>query len=227
MGPVTMNYGTSHTRGHQGGITLLLSILVILTLTFIGLGLMDFVGFDSDVSSNAAVNAAEVQASDVGLAAASQALQNLPGYPETLNMSAYSWWYNPPPTTTANGGSAIVRPIPPTTSTSTTPNPPGVYTTSYTNAFWQNCGQNKTCGVVTNWNGNNSGVPFAGQDFIVEYVIEPTGLAQQTLNGYESGSPATPYRVYDAYVYAFRDRPGTTTIENGVLVEAGIRKEGG
>ncbi len=223
-----MTSRTLHCPRHQGGITLLLSILVILTLTFIGIGLLNFVDFDSEVSSNAAVNAAEVEASDVGLATASQALRNLPGYPETLNMSAYPWWYNPPPTTAANGvGPAIVRPIPPTTSTSTAPNPPGVYTTVYTNAFWQNCPQDKTCAVVTNWNGNGSGVPFAGQDFSVEYVIEPTGLAQQTLNGYESGSPATPYRVYDAYVYVFRDRPGTATIENGVLIEAGIRKEGG
>ena len=222
-----MNRRISDFHRRQAGVTLLLSILVILTLTFIGLGLMDFAGFDNDVSSNAAVHAAEVQASDVGLSAASQALQNLPGYPETLNMSPYPWWYNPPPTVAANGsGAAIIQPIPPTTSTSTTPNPPGVYITPYTNAFWQGCA-NKTCGVVTNWNGSSSGVPFAGQDFTVEYVIEPTGLAQQTLNGYESGSPATPYRVYDAYVYVFRDRPGTTTIENGVLIEAGIRKEGG
>jgi Tfp pilus assembly protein PilX len=211
-------------NGRQGGITLLLSILVLLTLTFIGIGLLDFTGFDSEVSSNSAQNAAELQASDVGLATASQALQALPGYPETLNMSAYPWWYVPPAVTLPSGA-VVDQPSPPVPAGDPPP-ASGVYTTTYTNTFWQSCA-NKTCGVVTNWNGNATGVPFAGQDFSVEYVIEPTGLAQQTLNGYESSSPPTPYRIYDAYVYVFRDRPGTNIIENGVLIESGLRKEGG
>ncbi len=188
----------------QRGITLLLSILVLLTLTFIGMGLMDFTGFDSDVSSNTAQNAAALQASDVGLATASQSLDALPAYPETLNMTPYPWWYSPP----ASGSSTTIKPARPPTS------------------FWQSCAP-KTCGVVAGWNGHKTGVPFGGQDFTVEYVVEPTGLGQQLLNGYEAGSPATPYRLYDAYVYVFRDRPGTQTVLNGTLIEAGIRKEGG
>ncbi|MHB1512029.1 MAG: hypothetical protein ACYCTF_07590 [Acidiferrobacter sp.] len=201
-----MNARRGYGGGRQGGITLLLSILVLLTLGFIGLGLMDFTGFDNDVSSNAAQTAAALQASDVGLAAASQSLDALPAFPETLNMTPYPWWYNPP--VNGSSGSTAIKPVRPPVS------------------FWQGCAP-RTCGVVTGWNGHANGVPFGGQTFTVEYVVEPTGLGQQLLNGYEAGSPATPYRLYDAYVYVFRDRPGTQTVLNGTLIEAGIRKEGG
>lgn len=204
-------------RGRQGGITLLLSILVLLTLTFIGFGLMEFTGFDSDVSSNAAQEAAALQASDVGLEAASQALIGLSACP--LSGTTRRWLYVPPPTTPPNGGPAVTEPAPPPTNPLA--NPP-------TN-FWQTCQNstttNNTCGVVQGWNGNAAGVPFAGQQFTVEYVVEPIPSGAQTLNGYEHmPGGTTDYVVYDAYVYVFRDRPGTNTVEAGTLVEAGIRK---
>lgn len=196
----------------QRGITLLLSILILLALTFVGLALLNITGYDAVLSGNGALNAAAVQASDAGLAQASQDLQALTSYPDSLNMAAYRWWYVPP----ILAPSTLVVAAPPSTS------------------FWQTCATstvtNTTCGVVTGWgaNGAAQGVPFAGNVLQVEFVVEPTGAGQQTLNGYEAGSPATSYRLYDTYVYVFRDQSATShTLESGTLVEAGIRKVGG
>ncbi|WP_298136406.1 hypothetical protein [Acidiferrobacter sp.] len=224
-----------HILGRQGGITLLLSILVLLTLTFIGLGLMDFVGFDNDVSSNAAVHAAMVQASDIGLADASQSLIAARNYPELLAAPG-PWWYTP------GYPSNIIEPaepVSPATQPPPTPTPgvPTAYITFYTNAFWQNCATSKTpdqtCGVVTTPITNSSGVTttqtgvtIAGRTYQVEYVIEPTGLPPPPLNGFETGTPSTQSRVYDAYVFVFRDN-SSGSIENSVLIEAGMRKVGG
>lgn len=121
MGPVmpTIN----DTLPHQRGITLMLAILVMLALSFAALGLLYFVRYDTEVSANVAVHTAAIQASDVGLEDANIALQDLPNFPEAMNMSHIAWWYDPPQT----------QPGPPP--------PPPV-------SFWSGCGSAGSCGVA-------------------------------------------------------------------------------
>ncbi|MHB1567293.1 MAG: hypothetical protein ACYCXG_11380 [Acidiferrobacter sp.] len=108
---------------HQRGITLMLAILVMLALSFAALGLLYFVRYDAEVSSNVAVHTAAIQASDVGLEDANIALQGLSNFPEALNMSNVAWWYNPP---------------------QSVPGPPPRPSVS----FWSGCGSAGTCGVA-------------------------------------------------------------------------------
>lgn len=193
------------TRPSQSGITLMLSILVLLVLTFVGLGLLYFVQTDSVVSSNVATQAAALEASDAGLAQANLDLQSLSQYPQYIpTMTQVSWWYVPP----VVPGATTITPQAPTVQ-----NP----------QFWANCasGTHPTCGAVS--------VPFAGYHLTAEFVVEATGLRPQTLNGYEPGSGGGPstYEIYDAFVHV--QGPGLSGNRPPSLnsdVEAALRKGG-
>ena len=164
----------------------MLSILVLLALTFAALGLLYFVRFGTAVSANNALDAAALQASDVGLATASYDLRSLSAYPETLNMAGYPWYYVPTPTSSG--------PV-------SAPN-------------WSSCVGASQCGSTS--------VNFSGYTFTVEFAVEPTGLAPQTLNGYETGGPTTRYRLYDTFVYVTASGPSNLNMN----VEAALRKGG-
>lgn len=193
------------TRPFQSGITLMLAILVLLVLTFVGLGLLYFVQTDSVVSSNVATQAAALEASDAGLAQANRDLQSLSQYPQYIpSMTQVSWWYVPPPI----AGTTTITPQAPTVQNS---------------QFWVNCasGTHPTCGAVL--------VPFAGYKLTAEFVVEATGLRPQTLNGYEAGSGGGPstYEIYDAFVHV--QGPGLSGNRSPSLnsdVEAALRKGG-
>lgn len=180
--------------GAQRGVTLMLAILVLLALTFSALGLMYFVRYDTAVSGNVALHAAALQASDVGLETASQDLAALATYPETMK-SGPPWWYVPPP---QPGVAGIV------------PADPG-------SGFWGTC-YPAQCGEVT--------VPYAGnpKGLVAEFVVEPTGLRPQVLNGTQiiagSGGPVTTYHVYDAFINV----SGSNFRNLNVNVEATLRK---
>ncbi len=187
-------------RHDQRGITLMLAIMVLLAITFSAFGLMYYARYDSAVSSNGALNAAALEASDIGLQAASTALEGLGGYPETMNMGPYPWW----DTNLPLSPSGVPAPGDPQNATNWT--------------FWQNCATAKTCAQIL--------VPFAGRNLLVEYVIEPTGLRPQVLNGSQvlagSGGPTTTYRLYDAFVNV----AGGAGSNFHLTVEAALRKGG-
>lgn len=189
-------------RSSERGITLMLSLLVLMALTFSAMALMYFAGYDTDVSSNVALNAAALQATDVGVQTASLDLHLLPAYPETLNMGAYPWW----DATLPLSSSGI--PVPGDPQNSTNPQ------------FWATCGgvNPAQCGSVP--------VQFAGRTLTVNFVIEPTGLRPQVLNGSQivpgSGGPTTTYMVYDAFVNV----QGAKGSNLSQTVEVSLRKGG-
>lgn len=197
---------------HESGITLLLAILVLLALTFAGMGLLYFVRDDAEVSSNVAMQAAVLQASDVGLEQANAALQGLSNFPEVINMSPYPWW-------DANNlvtGTTTVQPVNPAIS-----NP----------SFWTQCASLSPpqCSVVQpSTEFPSSLLSFAGRNLIIEYVVEPTGLPAQVLNGYESlSNGAVTYKFYTAFVNVQIQNAGTTSPAGNLNanVEATLRKE--
>jgi len=153
MGPVMIILRQSGRRAQQG-VTLMLSILILLVLTFAGIGLLDFVRYDDSIASNAAVRSAALQASDAGLERANVDLSGLSNFPEFLNMSPYAWWHVPP----AVNGRVV-------------PQDPQLTISN----FWKTCNP-QSCGFVQ--------VPFAGQELNVEFVVEPAGVGSQgSLNG--------------------------------------------
>ncbi len=176
--------------GRQSGVTLMLSVLVLLVLTFAVLGLVYFVRYDNEVSANVAVRASAEQASDIGLAAASSALQQLPAFPQTLP-SVGGPWYD----ATMAGAPSV--------------------------AFWSGCA-GVSCAEQT--------VTVGALTFTVKYMVEPTPLPAQTLNGYEvQSNGAVTYLVYDAFVDVTLNQPGLGGLEASnmhVDAEAVLRKEG-
>ncbi|MDA8390488.1 MAG: hypothetical protein M0Z76_07140 [Gammaproteobacteria bacterium] len=182
--------------GRQTGVTLMLTIFILLALTFAVMGLLYFVRYDNEVSANVAVRTSAQQASDIGLEAANNALQQLPAFPQTLPTVGGTWY--DPALTSATG-------VPATPAAS----------------FWTACA-GTTCTQQT--------VTVGALTFVVEYVVEPTNLPAQTLNGYEiqSNGSAT-YLTYDAFVDVTLSQPGFNPLEASnmhVDAEAVLRKEG-
>ncbi len=186
----------SRRRRGQQGVTLMLTIFILLALTFAVVGLLYFIRYDNLVSANVAVRASAREASDQGLSAAATALQNLPGFPQLLTgpqlAAANAVWYDP--------------------NLATLPPGPG---------FWSSCaGVNCASMLVT-----------AGKTtFTVKYVVVPTPVTAQTLNGYQDVSNgATSYLIYDAYVDVTLYQPLLNLLDASnmhVDVEAVLRKVG-
>ena len=187
---------------YESGITLLLSILVLLSLTFMGMGLLYLVQTGSEVSSNIAVQTAALEASDYGLHAANQDLQSLAAFPEASAMTGVPWWYPTPIIAPAT----VAMPVDP----AKVPNTPG---------FWTTCATSSPplCGSVS------PPGQFAGRTFIVEFVVEPTGLPAQIANGYTN----MPFRLYEAFVNVqFMPNNSPNAAQLSINVESTLRKVG-
>lgn len=184
----------------QRGVTLLLAIMVVLALSFAALGLVYFVRYDSEASSNVAAHTEAMQATEVGLEAANQDLQNLSQFPELMPMAGRPWYYVP--VATALGP----------------PKPPSL-------TFWNTCFP-KQCGKVR---VPAAGTARPGQmTFHVEYIVSPGGLPAQMLNGAGQGTGAvTSYMTYLCYVNAEVSNTGLAFNEYHHMnadIEATLRK---
>ncbi len=185
----------------QRGVTLLLAIMVVLALSFAALGLVYFVRYDSEASSNVAAHTEAMQATEVGLEAANTDLQNLSQFPELMSMTGQSWYYVPV-------AMAPGPPLPPTLS------------------FWNSCLGAKQCAEVT---VPAPGTARPGQmTFNVEYIVSPGGLPAQMLNGAGQGTgPVTSYMTYLCYVNAEVSNTGLSFNEYHRMnsdIEATLRK---
>lgn len=185
----------------QRGVTLLLAIIVVLALSFAALGLIYFVRYDSEASSNVAAHTEAMQATEVGLEDANKDLQNLAQFPEAMQLSGVSWWH----VFTASSPGQIPGP---------------------SLRFWKSCVSLGQCAQVT---VPATGTALPGQmTFTVEYVVSPGGLPAQMLNGAGQGTaPVTSYMTYLCYVNAEVSDVGLSVNERHGMnadIEATLRK---